>query len=736
MMRPPCLSTAVLVLLLVPWAASARPAAPAPPLPRPTGAVVNVSTEPQLRTAVQRLKSGVTIVLAPGTYRLTDALMIRGPLTDVAIRGRTGNRDDVVIAGPGMTKAGAGGVAYGIWTGGRVERITIANLTIRDVYYHPIIFNPGTERPHVYNVRLVDAGQQFIKANPGPGGGGVNGGVVEYSVIEYTRTAESDYTNGVDVHGGANWIIRHNLFRNIVAPDDRLAGPAILVWNHSRDTLVEGNTFLNCARGIAYGLDVKPGGDHAGGIIRNNVFYRSKDEPGDVGIIVSDSRETQVLNNTVFVSGTYPTPIEYRFTGATDILLANNLLDGVIGRRDGATGIERSNSTEAAAEMFVSPATGDLHLNATARAAIDRGSQLANVTDDWDGEPRPAGAASDIGAHEYRPRDGREYNPAPVRAVSIVGWLAISVVAAAAGQQTPPTRAPHNAAEFDELFQQVKNWGRWGKDDQLGSANLVTAAKRKQAISLAKTGESVSLAHNPLTERADDNASPFEHTMNRGFTTDTYRVSYHGYAHSHIDALCHILYKDQTYNGYARAEVNTEKGCTKLGIENLKNGIITRGLLIDIPRLKGVPYLEPGTPVYVEDLEAWEKKAGVKVASGDAIFLRTGRWARRVAVGPWPVGQRAAGFHASVAPWIKARGVAFVGGDAAQDVVPSMVEGVNLPVHTLLLTGLGINLLDNQDLEAVGEKAAKLNRWEFMLTIAPVPVTGGTGFPLNALATF
>ena len=323
----------------------------------------------------------------------------------------------------------------------------------------------------------------------------------------------------------------------------------------------------------------------------------------------------------------------------------------------------------------------------------------------------------------------------------VVGSTAVAVggfQAPAPTQATPAAggRAPRNAAEFDEMFHQIKNWGRWGKDDQLGSANLVTDAKRKQAVALVKNGVSVSLAHNPLTEAAPDNASPFEHTMNRGFSTDTYRVSYHGYAHSHIDALCHILYKDQTYNGYARAEVNTETGCTKLGIQHLKNGVVTRGILIDIPRLKGLPYLEPGTPVYVEDLEAWEKKAGLKIGSGDAIFLRTGRWARREAVGPWSVGRTEAGFHASVAPWIKARGVAFVGSDDAQDVTPSMVEGVSLPVHTLLLTALGINLLDNQDLEAVAETAARLNRWEFMLTLAPVPVTGGTGFPINALATF
>ena len=300
----------------------------------------------------------------------------------------------------------------------------------------------------------------------------------------------------------------------------------------------------------------------------------------------------------------------------------------------------------------------------------------------------------------------------------------------------PAGRSPRNAAEFDALFQQVKNWGRWGPDDQLGSANLVTAAKRKQAVALVKSGVTVSLAHNPMTERAEDNSNPFEHTMLRGNNMDRYAVSYHGYAHSHIDALCHILYKDQTYNGYARADVNTEKGCTKLGIQNLKDGIVTRGVLVDIPRLRNVPYLEPGTAIYVEDLEAWEKKTGVKIAPGDAVLLRTGRWARREKLGPWNVGQSAAGLHASVAPWIKARGVSFLGSDAAEDVTPSLVEGVALPVHTLMITALGVNLLDNQDLEALGETAAKLNRWEFMLTIAPVPVTGGTGFPLNAIAMF
>ena len=307
-----------------------------------------------------------------------------------------------------------------------------------------------------------------------------------------------------------------------------------------------------------------------------------------------------------------------------------------------------------------------------------------------------------------------------------------------ASSQSPPApgRSPINAEEFDRLFHEVKNWGRWGADDQLGSVNLITPAKRKQALSLAKTGQTVSLVHNLLTDKADDNASPFEHTMNPGFNMDTYRVSYHGYSHSHIDALCHILYKDQTYNGYARAAVNTEKGCTKLGIDNLKQGLVTRAVLIDIPRLKGVPYLEPGTAVYQEDVEAWEKMSGTKITSGDVILLRTGRWARREKVGPWAVGRSAAGFHASIIRFIKARGVAIVGSDDASEVTPSMVEGIGLPVHTLLITALGVNILDNQDLEAVAEVAAKLKRWEFMIAINPLAVTGGTGSPMNTLAVF
>jgi kynurenine formamidase len=319
-------------------------------------------------------------------------------------------------------------------------------------------------------------------------------------------------------------------------------------------------------------------------------------------------------------------------------------------------------------------------------------------------------------------------------------WLFLSGLAGISGLSAQPdpatSRVPRTAEEFDALFHKVKNWGRWGADDQLGAANLVTAATRRRAVQVAKEGVTVSLSHDMLTDKAEDNGSPFEHTMLRGFNMDNFRVSYHGYAHTHIDALCHILYKDQTYNGYARADVNTEKGCTKLSIDNLKQGVIVRGVLIDIPRLKGVPYLEPGTAVFQEDVEAWEKRAGIKVGPGDAVLLRTGRWARRAKVGPWPVGQNAAGFHASIATWLKARDVAFVGSDAGLEVTPTQVQGVALPVHTLVITALGIHILDNHDFERLSEMSARLKRWEFMLTINPLAVIGGTGSPLNTLATF
>ncbi len=296
-------------------------------------------------------------------------------------------------------------------------------------------------------------------------------------------------------------------------------------------------------------------------------------------------------------------------------------------------------------------------------------------------------------------------------------------------------------ATVEQWMTDLSNWGRWGDDDQLGTLNLITQEKRLEAIGLAQVGTSVSMSHNYLKEQALDATSPFEHQMlgvgsPGAFRSDRYSIAYHGYAHSHLDALCHMMYEGRLYNGYIRDDEVTEGGCDKLAIINFKQGIVTRGILMDIARLKGVDYLEPGTPIYVEDLEAWEREAGVRVGSGDVVLVRSGRWARRAELGAWRTGREAAGLHASVVPWLRDRGVAILGSDYTNDVLPSGVQGVTQPIHQLMLVALGTPLFDNLDLEAVAAEAARQGRWEFMLVAAPLAVEGGTGSPLNPLAIF
>jgi kynurenine formamidase len=297
-------------------------------------------------------------------------------------------------------------------------------------------------------------------------------------------------------------------------------------------------------------------------------------------------------------------------------------------------------------------------------------------------------------------------------------------------------------ATVDQWMKELSNWGRWGKDDEMGAVNLITAAKRKQAAALVREGASFSLSRDAEKEKSVDNPAPFGHEMlrtginNPGTSSgDRFTISHHGYAHTHMDSLCHFFYQGKMFNGVPQETV-TSLGAAKLGIQNFKNGIVTRGILMDIPRLKGLDYMEPGTPIYPEDLDAWEAKAHVKVGSGDVIFIRTGRWALRAARGPWAVSQKSAGLYASCAKWLKSRDIAILGSDAASDVMPSGVEGVAQPIHTLVLVAIGAPIFDNCDLELLSREAAKRQRWEFMLTAAPLAVPGATGSALNPIATF
>jgi len=394
-------------------AALARDHDKAPALPAPAGAVVEVRTEAELQAAVRAIQSDTTILLAAGTYELTRTLAIgsdpAGPrLANVAIRGATGRAADVVLAGKGMRNQEYGNVPHGIHVG-NVDGILIANLTIGDVYLHAIQLagEMGCRSPRVYNCRLIDAGEQLIKGSVAEPGKGVESGIVEYSLFEYTTTARGSYTNGVDILGGSGWIVRHNLFRRIVAPHgEGLAGPAVLMWKKSRDTICEGNRFVDCAWGIAFGLDPATPGDHSGGVIRNNFFTRSAGTRGDVGIAVFNSPGTKVLHNTVLVNGTYANAIEYRFAATTGVEIRYNLCDAPIRAREGATGTVSRNGMTAQGAFFVDPNAGDLHLKRTAPYVIDWAAPHPDAADDFDGDPRPRGTAPDLGADELGNDEG------------------------------------------------------------------------------------------------------------------------------------------------------------------------------------------------------------------------------------------------------------------------------------------------------------------------------------------
>ena len=312
----------------------------------------------------------------------------------------------------------------------------------------------------------------------------------------------------------------------------------------------------------------------------------------------------------------------------------------------------------------------------------------------------------------------------------------------AAGAAPAAQRAqPVTRQQFDAWMQEISNWGRWGKEDELGTLNLITPEKRKAAAALVRDGVSVSLALDLNKERDANNGSPFEHQLSlskfgeQQVAGDRYSVQYHGFAHSHVDGLPHFAHKGKFYNGFAYEDAQAN-GARKLGIQNMKEGIVTRGVLVDVPWLRGVDFLEPGTALTSKDLEAWEAKTGVKVGSGDVLLIRTGRWERVRQKGSWNFISEGAGSHASVALWLKARDVAVIGSDGVSDVMPSGVEGLINPLHELVLVGLGMPILDNLDLDAVARAARTRNRWTFMFVGAPLRVPGGTGSPLNPLAIF
>lgn len=307
-------------------------------------------------------------------------------------------------------------------------------------------------------------------------------------------------------------------------------------------------------------------------------------------------------------------------------------------------------------------------------------------------------------------------------------------------------------AEYERWKTELSNWGRWGKDDQLGTLNLITPEKRRQAVALVKEGVTVSIARywptgGPEGDLPDtkggaiDVFNPYI-VLNSGNRAE---INIHSMSQTHVDYLDHswVGPGGRGYNGYLpdKEAVAKEGRYPRNGVENARQGIVTRGILMDIPRLKGVPWLEPGAPITAGDLEAWEKKAGVTVSAGDVIFVRTGRWARRAKLGPWYPGRSKNGDGAgldptTVLPWLKKRDVAMIASDASPYLQPPPAPYLSGAAHDFTIAILGMPGFDICDMEALAEAAAARNRWEFLLMAAPLPLRGTTGSPVNPIAVF
>jgi kynurenine formamidase len=300
-------------------------------------------------------------------------------------------------------------------------------------------------------------------------------------------------------------------------------------------------------------------------------------------------------------------------------------------------------------------------------------------------------------------------------------------------------------AEFDALFESLSNWNRWGADDEKGTLNYLTGAHADAAAGSVAKGRPVSMCLTIRTKAAPDNDRPALHYMTQlaEFQTgeptsnlDFFGFDYHGKSITHIDALCHCAYRGRLYNGYLNREVVSAAGASRASVMTLRDGITGRGVLLDMPRLKGVDWLEPGTAITVADLEAAEKAEGVRVGEGDILIVRTGSHRRREELGPWDVHQASAGLHPTCMPWLHERRIAVMCADGEHDVRPDPMPHMTSPIHTIALVAMGLHLLDNLYLEDVARACAEEGRWHFLFTAAPLLMPGATGSPCNPLAIF
>lgn len=302
------------------------------------------------------------------------------------------------------------------------------------------------------------------------------------------------------------------------------------------------------------------------------------------------------------------------------------------------------------------------------------------------------------------------------------------------------------AAEFRELFAELCNWGRWGDSDERGALNLHDAGDVVAAAELVRTGATVTLSRPLNTRLRIDNPEPAVHRMTMlgdvdigsgslSFAKDFIGVDYHHDSHSHIDALCHVAFEGALYNGRPSAML-TADGATADAIDVLKDGLVGRGLLFDVPRTRGVEWLEPGEHVLPGDLKSCEREQGVAAQRGDVLLVRTGHSRRLATLEPWDTSKAKAGLHPTCARYLAERDVIALGSDGNNDTAPSTTEGIDFPVHALALNGMGVHLLDYLQLDDLATACERHGRWEFLFVAAPLRIPGGTGSPLNPIAVF
>jgi kynurenine formamidase len=303
------------------------------------------------------------------------------------------------------------------------------------------------------------------------------------------------------------------------------------------------------------------------------------------------------------------------------------------------------------------------------------------------------------------------------------------------------------ADRMRQVFEDVKNWGRWGADDEMGALNLITPEKRREGAAAIVAGETVSCAQQLAVHPSVENPNPALHMMiqagddcmipgmNFEMAADFVGVAFHGMATSHIDALCHVFVDGKMYNGFSKDQVKST-GARRGSIMCARDGISSRGVFLDVPRTLGVAWLEPQTAITVEQLEKTEEVQGVRVTEGDILLVGTGRDARRAKHGPWdPIGVGLAGLHAECIPWLHDRGVAVLGSDGVSDAIPGIgIDGWVMPIHQCALVALGVHLLDNLCLGRLAEACDRHGRWAFHFTVAPLRIDKATGSPVNPIA--